>query len=58
MKLTADQITALKNVIEIYYDYEKQRYQTQKNVPIRHIFDDLFILKQALKEQSYATNIK
>ena len=50
MKLTPDQVTALKNVVEMYYDAELQHYETKKDEPVRHIFDELFILKQALKE--------
>ena len=50
MKLIPDQVTALKNVIEMYYDAELQHYKTKKDEPVRHIFDELFILKQALKE--------
>ena len=52
MKLTLDQINALKTVIDTYYQRELEHYKTVKNDPCfqRHIFDELFVLKQALKE--------
>ena len=60
MKLTLDQINALKTVIDTYYQRERDHYRLVKNDPCfqRHIFDELFVLKQALKEHSHETNIK
>ena len=52
MKLTPDQITALKNVVENYYKNEFSDYKKEMNNPVPHVFDDLFILLEALKEHT------
>lgn len=52
MKLTPYQVTALKNLVENYYKNEFSDYKKEMNNPVSHIFDDLFILSEALKEQT------